>query len=72
MRPTPGSLKNLQNKGITMTCRGYDPKAIKISKLTKIAAARILDKHKRGVFIRGYVEIKESQATMSKNSKKKG
>jgi len=42
-----------------MTCRGYDPKTVKISKLTKIAAAHILDPHKRGAFIRGYVEILE-------------
>ena len=55
-----------------MTCRGYDPKAVKIGKLIKIAAAQITDAHKRGIFIKGYVAVKESQASQSKNSKKKG
>ena len=41
----------------SMTCRGYDPKAVKIGKLVKISAATILDPHKRGAFIRSYVKI---------------
>lgn len=45
-----------------MTCRGYDPKTVKVSKLTKIAAARILDAHARGRFIRGYVAVLEENS----------
>ena len=40
-----------------MTCRGYDPKAVKVGKLVKIAAATILDPHKRGAFFRSYAKI---------------
>lgn len=40
-----------------MTCRGYDPKAVKVGKLVKIAAAQILDPHKRGAFLRSYAKI---------------
>lgn len=45
-----------------MTCRGYDSKAVKISKTVKRQAARILDNHKRGAFIRSYVEIAKSDS----------
>lgn len=41
----------------SMTCRGYDPKAVKVGKLVKIAAATILDPHKRGAFFRSYAKI---------------
>jgi len=44
-----------------MTCRGYDPKAVKIGKLVKIASASILDNHKRSAFIRSYAKIAESE-----------
>jgi hypothetical protein len=40
-----------------MTCRGYDPKAVKVGKLVKISAATILDPHKRGAFFRSYAKI---------------
>ena len=40
-----------------MTCRGYDHKAVKISKTVKRAAARILNAHERGAMIRSFVEI---------------
>ena len=40
-----------------MTCRGYDPKAVKVGKLVKIAAAQILDPHVRGAFFRSYAKI---------------
>lgn len=40
-----------------MTCRGYDPKTVKISKAIKIQAAGIMDPHQRGHFIRGYVKV---------------
>ena len=43
-----------------MTCRGYDAKAVKVSKTVKRAAAQIMDNHKRGDFIRSYVEIERS------------
>jgi hypothetical protein len=43
-----------------MTCRGYDPKAVKVSKTIKRAAAMI-DPQKRGAFIRSYVEILKSE-----------
>jgi len=44
-----------------MTCRGYDPKAVKIGSLVKMAASTILDPHKRGAFMRSYVKIAESE-----------
>jgi hypothetical protein len=40
-----------------MTCRGYDSKAVKISKTVKRAAARILNAHERGAMIRSFVVI---------------
>ena len=49
-----------------MTCRGYDPKAVKISKTVKRLAANILDNHKRGEFIRDYVRIAQSQIRTGK------
>jgi hypothetical protein len=45
-----------------MTCRGYDAKAVKVSKTVKRAAALISDAHKRGDFIRSYVEIEKSNS----------
>lgn len=44
-----------------MTCRGYDPKAVKLGKLVKIAAATIQDKHQRGAFYRSFTKIAESE-----------
>ena len=41
----------------SMTCRGYDPKAVKIGKLVKIAGSSILDPHKRGDFFRSYTKV---------------
>ena len=43
-----------------MTCRGYSPKAVKISKSVKRRAATIRDAHQRGAFIRSFVEIAQS------------
>ena len=48
-------------KGNKMTCRGYDPKAVKIGKPVKCLAAKILDNHTRGDFIKSYVRIAETQ-----------
>ena len=52
-----------------MTCRGYDPKAVKLSKTVKRLAAKILDDHKRGAFIKDYVRILETQSRSSGRSK---
>ena len=52
-----------------MTCRGYDNKAVKISKAVKRKAATILDAHRRGEFIRGYVRIAESELRGAKRTK---
>ena len=53
-----------------MTCRGYDPKAVKVPKSVKRIAALILDAHKRGSFIRDYVRIYESQSRGFKRDEK--
>ena len=53
-----------------MTCRGYDVKAVKISKSVKRLAANILDNHARGAFIRDYVRIEEANRIASKRNKK--
>ena len=45
-----------------MTCRGYDAKAVKVSKTVKRAAALIMDAHKRGAFIRSFAEIERSNS----------
>lgn len=53
-----------------MTSRGYDVKAVKISKSVKRLAANILDNHARGAFIRSYVRIEEENRIQSKRSKR--
>ena len=45
-----------------MTCRGYDPKAVKISKDIKRRASTIIDNHQRGAFVRSFVEIARSNS----------
>lgn len=45
-----------------MTCKGYDARAVKISKPVKRAAALIMDNHARGAFIRSFVAIAQEQA----------
>jgi hypothetical protein len=52
-----------------MTCRGYDPKSVKVSKTIKRSAATIQDVHKRGELIREYVRILENQARSFGRSK---
>ena len=42
-----------------MTCKGFDPKAVKVSKPVKIMADTIVDPQKRREFIRSYVKILE-------------
>jgi hypothetical protein len=44
-----------------MTCRGYDPKAVKISSLVKMASATIMDNTTRKAFIRSFVKIAEGE-----------
>ena len=53
-----------------MTCRGYDPKAVKIGKLVKIAATGILDPHKRGSFFRSYAKIAQENLRSSGKKEK--
>lgn len=53
-----------------MTCRGYDPKAVKIGRLTKIAAAQIHDKHKRGAFLRSFTKVAESESRTGRRDSK--
>jgi hypothetical protein len=45
-----------------MTCRGYSPKAVKISKSVKRRASTIADAHKRGAFIRSFVVIAQTES----------
>ncbi len=45
-----------------MTCRGYDPKAVKLGSLVKMAAASILDNTERRAFLRSYTKIAESES----------
>ena len=44
-----------------MTCKGYDPRAVKIGKEVKRLAATIRDDHQRSEFIRDYVRIAQTQ-----------
>ena len=53
-----------------MTCRGYDPKAVKVGSLVKMAASTILDKNAKRAFIRSYVKISESESRTSNRDKK--
>ena len=52
-----------------MTCKGYDPKAVKVGKPVKRLAATIRDDHRRGEFIRDYVRIAEVQSRSFKKEK---
>jgi len=54
-----------------MTCRGYDPKAVRIGKDVKRAAAKIHDAHQRGAFIRSFVVV-EQENSRSKGSRNRG
>ena len=48
-----------------MTCRGYDSKAVKVSKSVKRVAATILDNQQRREFIRGYAHAEAANARMA-------
>ncbi len=52
-----------------MTCRGYDPKAVKVHKSVKRLAANYRDPHQRGAIIRSYVRILEEQSRGHKKDK---
>lgn len=53
-----------------MTCKGYDPKAVKIHKSIKRMAANHRDNHVRGAIIRSYVKILEEQSRSFKRESK--
>ena len=44
-----------------MSCRGYDPKAVKVSKTVKRMASTIRDNHVRGAYIRSFTEIAKGE-----------
>ena len=48
-----------------MTCRGYAPKAVKISKTVKRMASTIRDNHARGSYVRSFVIIEQSNSRSS-------
>lgn len=53
-----------------MTCKGYDPKAVKLPKSIKRRAARLLDDHKRGAYISSFVKVLEAELRSNKRTKK--
>ena len=54
-----------------MTCRGYDPKAVKLGSLVKMAASTIKDSHTRGALLRSFVKIAEEDARQKGNRNRK-
>jgi hypothetical protein len=52
-----------------MTCRGYDPKAVKVGKEIKSLLGKIQDKHLRGQMMRDYVRVYESNLRSGKRTK---
>ena len=53
-----------------MTCRGYDPKAVKLPKTIKRFAAYQTDSHERGDTLKSYTKIFESDLRSSKRGPK--
>jgi hypothetical protein len=53
-----------------MSCRGYDPKAVKISKTVKRMASTIRDVHTRGAYIRSFVAIEQTNLRSSRKESK--
>jgi hypothetical protein len=53
-----------------MTCRGYDSKAVKVSKTVKRMAATIANAHTRGAYIRSFALIEKEQSRSSNRSAK--
>jgi hypothetical protein len=64
-------VKNNLTRKHNMTCRGYDAKAVKISKSVKRAAALIHDDHVRGAFVRSFTVI-EQDNSRNRTSRNKG
>jgi hypothetical protein len=60
-------LYNIFLKENIMACTGYDSKAVKLPKAIKRRSATIVDAHKRGAFIRSYVQVLISDAHQSKS-----
>jgi len=54
-----------------MTCKGYDPKAVKVGKEVKRLAANFTDAHQRGAIIRSYVKILQDEARMRTSGNRK-
>jgi hypothetical protein len=54
-----------------MTCKGYDPKAVKVGKPVKRLASTYLDPHTRGKIIRSYVAIYEAD-TRQRSARNRG
>ena len=52
-----------------MTCRGYDPKAVKISKTVKRMASTHRDKNQRRAYIRSYVEVAVNELRAGRKEK---
>jgi hypothetical protein len=53
-----------------MTCRGYDPKAVKVPKSVKRIAATVLDNNQRSSLIKSYVTAIESNIRSSMSRKR--
>ncbi len=54
-----------------MSCRGYDPKAVKLPKTVKRAASLISDAHKRGAFIRSFIAVEQANSRSSNRTNSK-
>lgn len=54
-----------------MTCRGYDSKAVKVSKTVKRMASTIRDNHVRGAYIRSFVAIAKDQSRTARRGNEK-
>jgi hypothetical protein len=63
---------NIFLKEQIMTCAGYDSRTIKLPKAVKCSASTILNTHKRGEFIRSYVQVLISENHQIKNRNFKG
>ena len=44
-----------------MTCRGYDPKAVKVPKSVKSLFGQVVDNHKRKALIKSHAKILEAE-----------
>jgi hypothetical protein len=53
-----------------MSCRGYDPKAVKISKTVKRMASTIRDDQLRAAYIRSFVAIEQTGLRSSRKESK--